>query len=110
MQLSNASTLRTLNGPLINVTGGSVINVSGALVNFGGTAGNVISVTNSLCNSACALVGNIPVLTKQGASVADISITNAIKNSSLGSFVLSSPNAAVIVVTGQSSKVTISGN
>jgi hypothetical protein len=105
--LANGSTLSVANGALLNVSGNSVVNVSGALINFGGTGGNTVSVTNSLCSTSCATVGGIPVLATNDASIL---ITNPIKNSSLGTLSLSSSQAAAIVADGAGTKVTISGN
>jgi hypothetical protein len=111
LQLSNASTLALLNGPLLIVSGNSVVNISGALVNFGGTGGNLLSVANTLCNPSCASIGGLNVNLIGGASAANVSITSPIKNSSLGSITLSNAaRTAVISVSGANSKVTISGN
>jgi len=109
LQLNNASTLSLLNGPLLSVSGNSVVNISGALVNFGGTAGNLISVKNTLCSASCTSIGGLNVNLVGGASPANVSIANPIKNGSLGSIV-SNPATAVISVSGANSKVTISGN
>src|SRR5262249_44084727 len=65
LQLVNGSTLKTLNGPLLNVAGGSVVNISGALVSFGGSGGNLVSVSNSLC--PCTTFSGIPVALTGGA-------------------------------------------
>ena len=104
--LSNGSTLSMLNGPLLSLTGGSMLNVNGALVGFGGTGGNLVSVTNSFC--PCTSIGGIPVSLTGGALASNVSITGAIKNGNLGSVSLS-PNAAVIRVDGAGTKVTING-
>jgi hypothetical protein len=112
VHLNNGSTLTMSNGPLLNVTGNSVVNVFGALVNFGGTGTNVVNVTNTLCGGDCATGGTIPVFATGGAvaGAPNISITNPIKNGTLANISTSGTNAAVIVVNGASSKVTISGN
>jgi hypothetical protein len=111
LQLSNASTLALLNGPLLIVSGNSVVNISGALINFGGTGGNLLSVANTLCNPSCASIGGLNVNLIGGASAANVSISNPIKNAGLGSVSLSNAaRTAVISVSGANSKVTISGN
>jgi hypothetical protein len=104
--LSNGSTLRVLNGPLLSLTGGSLLNVNGALIGFGGSAGNLVSVTNSFC--PCTTIGGIPVSLTGGALASNVSISGAIKNPNLGSVSLS-PNAALIRVDGAGTKVTIGG-
>jgi hypothetical protein len=82
------------------------LSVNGSLIGFGGTGGNVVSVTNSLC--PCATIGGISVSLTGGALASNVSITGAIKNSNLGSLSLA-PNAAVIRVDGAATKVTIKG-
>jgi hypothetical protein len=82
------------------------VTIRGALVNFGGTRGNTISVTNSLC--PCSVFSGIPVALTNGALAANVSIgPKPIGNGSLGAVNLSSPSTAVIVVSGASSRVTI---
>ena len=82
LSLSNGSRINVFNGPLINVAGaGSVLDVSGALVNFGGTGGNHIIVNNRIAPTATQ--SGLPVSATGGGS---ISIgPNPIKNPSLGS-------------------------
>ncbi len=47
LSLVNGSKINVVNGPLTSVAGaGSLLDVSGALVNFGGTGGNKIVVNN----------------------------------------------------------------
>jgi len=104
--LTNGSTLSMLNGPLVSLSGGSMLNVNGALIGFGGTGGNLVSVTNSLC--PCATIGGLPVSLTGGALASNVSIAGAIKNGNLGSLSLA-PNAAVIRVDGAGTKVTIGG-
>jgi hypothetical protein len=104
--LMNGSTLSVLNGPLLSLTGGSLLNVNGALIGFGGTGGNMVSVTNSFC--PCTTIGGIPVSLTGGAIAGNVSINGAIKNSGLGTVNLS-PNAALIRVDGAGTKVTIGG-
>ena len=107
--LRNASTLRLLNGPLLRVSGNSVVNVSGALAAFGGSGGNQITLTNTLCSGACTSIGGVSVFLTDGATAANVSIgPTPFRNSSLGSVVKSNPSTtAVISVSGASSKVTI---
>jgi len=105
--LSNGSLLRTLNGPLIRVANGSVLNVAGALAAFFGS-GNVINVTNSLCASGCLTFPGGITVAFSGTPPGNVSIgSNPFRNPSSGSLV-KSPNAAVIVIQGNS-KVTIAG-
>jgi hypothetical protein len=104
--LTNGSSLNLLSGPLVSLSGGSFLNVTGALIGFGGTGGNLVSVTNSFC--PCTSIGGIPVSLTGGALAGNVSITGAIKNSGLGTVSLS-PNAALIRVDGAATKVTIGG-
>jgi FecR protein len=104
--LTNGSSLNLLSGPLVSLSGGSFLNVTGALIGFGGTGGNLVSVTNSFC--PCTTIGGIPVSLTGGAVASNVSIAGAIKNSGLGSVNLS-PNAALIRVDGAATKVTING-
>jgi len=104
--LTNGSSLSLLNGPLVSLSGGSFLNVTGALIGFGGTGGNLVSVTNSFC--PCTSIGGIPVSLTGGALASNVSITGAIKNGGLGTVNLS-PNAALIRVDGAATKVTIGG-
>jgi len=108
VSLRNASTLSLLNGPLLAVSGGSFANIGGALVAFGGSGGNLLSVSNSLCGGACVLIGGIPVALMNGATAGNVSIgAGAIKNPSLGAIQLASPSTALLSVSGPTSKVTI---
>lgn len=104
--LTSGSSLSVLNGSLLSLTGGSILNVNGALIGFGGTGGNLVSVTNSFC--PCTSIGGIPVSLTGGALASNVNITGAIKNSGLGTVNLS-PNAALIRVDGAATKVTIGG-
>jgi len=81
LSLANGSRINVFNGPLINVAGaGSVLDVSGALVNFGGTGGNRIIVNNSIAPTATR--SGLPVSATTGGSV---SIgPNPIRNPGLG--------------------------
>jgi hypothetical protein len=104
--LTNGSTLSVLNGPLVSLTSGSILSVNGALVGFGGTGGNLVSVSNSFC--PCTTIGGVPVSLTGGALASNVSIAGAIKNGALGTVNLS-PNAALIRVDGAGTKVTING-
>jgi hypothetical protein len=104
--LTNGSFLNLLSGPLVSLSSGSFLNVTGALIGFGGTGGNLVSVTNSFC--PCTSIGGIPVSLTGGALASNVSITGAIKNSGLGTVNLS-PNAALIRVDGAATTVTIGG-
>ncbi len=58
LSLINASKINVVNGPLIKVDGvsgtgvASLLDVTGALVNFGGTGGNQIVVNNAIAPTA----------------------------------------------------------
>src|SRR5499425_2367694 len=108
VSLRNGSTLSLLNGPLLAVSGGSQARIGGALVAFGGSAGNLLSVSNSLCGGSCALIGGIPVALMNGATAGNVSIgAGAIQNAGLGSIKLGSPSTALVSVSGAASKVSI---
>jgi FecR-like protein len=104
--LTNGSTLSVLNGALLSLSGGSMLSVNGALIGFGGSGGNLVSVANSFC--PCTTIGGIPVSLTGGALASNVSITGAIKNSGLGTVTLA-PNAALIRVDGAATRVTIGG-
>lgn len=104
--LTNGSTLSVLSGPLVSLGGGSILSVNGALVGFGGTGGNLVSVANNLC--PCATIGGLPISLTGGALASNVSIAGAIKNGNLGSLNLA-PNSAAIRVDGVGTKVTING-
>ena len=106
--LRNGSTLTLLNGPLLAVSGGSLASIGGGLVSFGGSGGNLLSVSNGLCGGPCALIGGIPVALMNGATAGNVSIgAGAIQNGGLGSIKLGSPSTALVSVSGASSKVSI---
>src|SRR5712692_10124238 len=108
--LSNGSTLSLLNGPLLSVSGGSYASIGGALVAFGGSGGNLLSVSNSLCGGSCALIGGIPVALLNGATAANVSIADgAIRNPNLGGIQYGSSATALVSVSGAGSKVTVGG-
>ena len=103
LSMTNGSKINVFNGPLILVTGNSpsgtapladrvsTLNVSGALVNFGGAPGNTIIVRNDLCAAACAVKSGIQVLEQSGGLI-NIG-PNPIKNPALGSILPQSPVA-----------------
>ncbi len=104
--LLNGSILNVLNGALLSASGGSSVFVSGALIAFGGSGGNMVSVANSFC--PCTSIGGIPVGLAGGATASQVSIgPGAIKNSALGSV---TSNAALIRVLGPTTRVTIGGS
>jgi hypothetical protein len=81
LSLVSGSKVNVVNGPLIAVSGnGSLLGVSGALVNFGGTGGNQIVVNNTI--TPTATLSGLPVSTANGGAVAIGS--NPVKNPSLG--------------------------
>jgi hypothetical protein len=104
VNLVNGATLTLFNGPLITVAGNGFANITGGLINFGGTGGNTVNVTNSLC--PCTLFGGIPVALQNGALAQNVQISSPIKNPTLGTLNLS-PNAALAVVNGAGSKLTV---
>jgi hypothetical protein len=107
VNLLNGATLTVFNGPLITVSGSSFVTITGSLINFGGTGGNKVNITNSLC--PCSIIGGVPVALQNGASAANVQITNPIKNAGLGQLNLSSANAALAVVNGTNTKLKVSG-
>jgi FecR protein len=107
LALSNGARLTVLNGALVSVSGGSILKVGGALIAFGGAGGNVVKVSNNLC--PCTMFAGVPVALTNGALASNVHIApGAIKNSQLGAIGLS-PNAALISVSGATSKVSIGG-
>ncbi|HET8579032.1 MAG TPA: FecR domain-containing protein [Methylomirabilota bacterium] len=104
--LLNGSILNVLNGALLSASGGANVFVSGALVAFGGTGGNVVSVANNFC--PCTSIAGIPVSLAGGATAAQVSIgAGAIKNASLGTV---TQNVALIRVVGPTAQVRIGGS
>jgi hypothetical protein len=107
--LLNGSTLNVLNGALLSASGGSNVFVSGALIAFGGTGGNLVSVTNNFCAAGgCQTIGGIVVALAGGATASQVSIgpSSVIKNGGLGSV---STNGALIRVVGPTTRVSIAG-
>jgi len=108
LSVRNGSIVSLLNGPLLSVSGGALASIGGGLVAFGGSGGNLLSVSNSLCGSSCLLIGGIPVALLNGATAGNVSIgTGAIQNPGLGSIKLASPSTALLSVSGANSRVTI---
>jgi hypothetical protein len=104
LQLLNGSKINVFNGPLIQVTGsGSLLNVSGALVAFGGTGGNAVVVNNSIPPTTTP--SGIPVSATSGGSVTIG--TSPVKNPTLGSISVS-PGGSLIQASGGGT-VTIAG-
>jgi hypothetical protein len=100
LSLINGSRINVLNGPLVSVNGaGSLLNVSGALVQFGGTGGNAIVVNNSIAPTA--VLSGLPVSATTGGSVAIG--PQPVKNPSLGSITV---NGSLISTT-QGGRVNI---
>jgi len=108
VSLSNGSALSLFNGSLLSVSGGSLANIGGSLLSFGGSGGNLLSISNNFCGSSCAMIGGVPVALLNGATAANVSIgSGAIQNANLGSVKLGTPGTALITVSGPASKVTI---
>ena len=106
--LMNGSTLNLLNGPVLNVSN-SQVRITGALIGFGGTGGNVVNITNNLCASGggCQSFAGLRVSGAVFIFGPTISVTNPIANPTLGTINLS-PNAAHISVSGGfNTRVTI---
>jgi len=109
LKLISGSTINVVNGPLIKVDGsGSALDVTGALVNFGGTGGNTIIVRNGLCSGTCATKGasSINILEQTSGTITISGID--IKNPSFGSIDVGSTDAVIQV--SNSGTVTIQGN
>jgi hypothetical protein len=105
ISLANGSTLAIGNGVLLFASGGSIVDIRGALIAFSGAPGNTVTVSNSL---AFVNIGGIPVALTGGALPGNVLITGAaIKNAGLGTI---TPNKALIRVDGAATRVTIGGN
>ena len=107
-QISNGGRLTIANGAALFASGGSAVNINGGLVNFTAGGGNQLNITNALC-APCVNLGGINVQLQNGALAGNVSITNAIRNGGNGAINLSSGNAAVLVVDGAATRVTILG-
>jgi hypothetical protein len=105
LRLFNGSRIEVVNGPLIRVTGNSgggtnpavsTLNVSGALVNFGGSGGNTIIVNNSVPVTARRggpANNQFPV--NIGGGGASITIgANPVRNPALGSITVNGTGGA----------------
>jgi len=100
LSLINGSRINVLNGPLVSVNGaGSLLNVSGALVQFGGMGGNAIIVNNSIAPTA--VLSGLPVSATTGGSI--VIGPNPVKNPALGNI---SVNGSLISTT-QGGRVNI---
>ena len=96
LSLTNGSKINVFNGPLISVSGaGSMLDVGGALVNFGGTGGNKIIVNNSIT----------PTATHSGLAV---SATSGAKIN-IGPNPVINPGLGTISVTGSLIQATNNG-
>jgi len=98
LKLLNGSRINVVNGPLIEVSGpGSLLDVAGALVEFGGIGGNQIVVRNNLCSPSCNIVKGVNVLTATGGQV-NIIGNNPVINPSLGTINVTSTDALIKAV------------
>jgi len=105
ISLANGSTLSINNGVLLFASGGSVVDIRGALIAFSGSPGSTVAISNGL---AFVNIGGIPVALTGGAQAGNVLITGAaIKNPGLGTI---TPGKALIRVDGAATRVTISGN
>jgi hypothetical protein len=106
--IANASKFNITGGGVLFISGSSVVKISGALVNFGGSGSNQLNISNSFSPGSCTSCGDLSVSFQNGASASNVSITNAVKNSSLGTVTLSS--GSHIILDGANSKLVITGN
>jgi hypothetical protein len=98
-------------GGVLSVSGGSVVNISGALVNFLQTTGNQLNIRNTLCSVSCTSIGGVNVFLTNGALAGNVSISGTpIKNAGAQVTLANGATTAVVIVNGATSKVTISGN
>jgi len=98
LKLLNGSRINVVNGPLIEVAGtGSLLEVAGALVEFGGTGGNQIIVRNNLCSPSCNMVKGVNVLTATGGQV-NIIGNNPVINPGLGTIDVTTTDALIKAV------------
>ena len=102
--LLKAGRLEVINAPLISVSNGGSLTLDNINYLFGiGDTGSSVSVTNQLCSSACATIGNdsspIPVLTENGGQI-NVTFPNSLQltNAPAPEQVTISPNGAVIHV------------
>ena len=107
--LINGGKLDIKNGAALFVGGDSVVKVSGALVNFNNSTGNLSIASTTNCTHSCLSTGGIQYLLQNGASSSNISVTNGVKNS--GSATINVPiNIPVVILNGANSKLIVSGN
>ncbi len=98
LKLTNGSKINVVNGPLIEVSGtGSLLDIGGALVEFGGLGGNQIVVRNNMCSPSCTLLKGVPILTATGG-VVNIPGNNPVLNPSLGIIDTTSTDAVIKAV------------
>ena len=102
MTLLNGSTLTLSNGPMLNVSGNSGVDITGALIGFSGTP-STVNINNNLCAGGCATIGGLRVQLN-GTPAANVVINNPIT----GAGTVNIPaNAAHLQVSGVGSRVTI---
>jgi hypothetical protein len=66
LTMVNGATLNLFSGPLLNVLNGGFVSITGALVNFGGTGGNLINVQNTLVPTG--FINGVPVFSSLGGT------------------------------------------
>jgi hypothetical protein len=102
LSLRNGSKINVVNGPLIAVHGaGSLLSVSGSLVEFGGTGGNQIIVNNKIAPTA--------VLTQPGVNGIGVSATGG-GSITIGPNPVKNPNLGIISATGSLIQATNGGS
>jgi len=109
ISLSNNSSLNinSANGFLVFATGSSALTINGALINFGGTGGNSVSVQNSVFSET---INGIPFSFTDGATNAQVTVNGTpIRNPGLGT-VNTPNNGSLIQVDGTQATVTIQGS
>ena len=108
ISLLNGSALNitSANGFLISASGNSAFNVTGALINFGGTGNNVVQVQNSLFSET---INGVAFSFINGATNGQVTVNGTpIQNPGLGSVNL--PNGgSLIQVDGPNAIVDIQG-
>ena len=105
--VSGGGTLRIQNGgAALFVSGSSIVNIGGFLVNFTGV-GNTVSISNGLCPCFTTSSG-INVALQNGATSASVigGFGTAVKNAAGNTFSVGAADA-VIVINGGGSKVTV---
>jgi hypothetical protein len=101
-RLANGSVLNIQGGALLNVGGNSIVKVAGSLLNFNGTGGNAVNVTNTLCGGSCSSPNSFfPNITVAGGGVVSfLDPANAIKNPGLGTLTPAANSAVLVVPAG----------